>query len=203
MGKHGLWGWIMGHENNTSQGKPSITPIIYGLLGSIVLSALYFGLMTWLSGFKIAWEQFMQLWPWMSILITGFGMQVGLFTYLHQQKKLTADEKASMAASGGVSTTSMLACCAHHLTDIAPLLGISALTFFLAKYQVTFLVFGIFSNIFGIVFMLKSMSRCGIKTKSGFMKLLLSMKHAFWLKVVVLAGITATLISAVIAVRGV
>ncbi len=182
--------------------RRKIMPLFAGFGASILLLALYFSLMTLLNDFEVALSQFIQLWPWMSLLIIGFGLQIGLFTYLHQQKKMSAQERTSAAAASGASTASMLACCAHHITDVAPLLGISALTFFLAKYQITFLIIGIFSNIFGTVFMLKSMKECGIKAKSKAVGWLLSMNHAFLLKGVVLTGLTATLISAAIAFRG-
>lgn len=43
--------------------------------------------------------------------------------------------RASVATSGGVSAGSMAACCAHHLADFLPLLGLSGLAAYLASYQ--------------------------------------------------------------------
>ncbi|MFH2014054.1 MAG: hypothetical protein ABIJ17_03745 [Patescibacteria group bacterium] len=60
-----------------------------------------------------------------------------------------------MVASAGISTGSMIACCAHHLIDILPILGLSAMFLFLAEYQVFFILLGIVSNIIGIIFMLE------------------------------------------------
>ena len=64
-----------------------------------------------------------------------------------------------MAASGGLSVCSMLACCAHHAADILPLLGLTGVAVFLATYQVPFIIIGIFSNIVGITIMLETIQR--------------------------------------------
>jgi hypothetical protein len=60
-----------------------------------------------------------------------------------------------MAAAGGISTTSMVACCAHHVTDILPILGVSAAVVFLNQFQDLFLTVGVLSNLIGISLMLR------------------------------------------------
>ena len=84
------------------------------------------------------------------LLIGGFGLQVGLFTYYHS---LNAISCSTTVASGGVSGVSMILCCSHYLLNILPFLGaiigISALTK-LSNYTIYFLLLGIASNIFGI-----------------------------------------------------
>ncbi len=122
-----------------------------GLLASTSLLAFYFIISSILGGFKFAIDNFIQLWYWMVPLTIGFGVQIGMFFYVKEEmhKKATAEA----VASTGVSTTSMIACCAHHIADIAPFLGITALGLFLTKYQSTFLLGGILSNILGITYM--------------------------------------------------
>lgn len=44
----------------------------------------------------------------------------------------------------------MVACCAHHLVDLIPILGLSAATLFLSEYQEQFLIFGIVANLIGM-----------------------------------------------------
>jgi hypothetical protein len=63
------------------------------------------------------------------------------------------------AASGGTSTAAMIACCAHHVTDVLPLLGLSGAAVFLAQYKVPFMVVGIVSNAAGIGVMLRLIHR--------------------------------------------
>ncbi len=73
-----------------------------------------------------------------------------------------ASATASVAASGGVSTTSMVVCCAHHVSDVVPFLGASAASAFLADYQDLFVLFGVLANAVGVVFMLSIIQRAGL-----------------------------------------
>jgi len=59
--------------------------------------------------------------------------------------------KGQTALSGGISTTSMLACCIHHVTEFIPLIGISAFTIFLVEFQVFFLILGILFGTLSII----------------------------------------------------
>lgn len=96
---------------------------------------------------------------WVIPLILGFGIQVGLYSFLKSCQKAGVAE--GTAATGGVisSTGAMLACCAHHLTDILPFLGLAAAATFLATYQEWFLGLGILSNLGGILMMIRQIKR--------------------------------------------
>lgn len=131
--------------------------IIRGIIGGFLLLAFYFGVLTLANSFSHAVSQFNLLWYWILAVIIGFGIQVGLWFYIHfkiKEKKVKGIA-GEVAASGGISAGSMIACCAHHLIDVAPLLGLSALFLFLAQYQILFLILGILSNIIGIILMLE------------------------------------------------
>lgn len=127
--------------------------ITWGAVGAIGLFSIYLVIMTLTSSLETAIEQFIQLWKWMTALIIGFGVQIALYAHLRQTIK---EMSATIAANSGISTTSMIACCAHHLTDVLPLLGLSAAAVFLTKYQTLFLIIGILSNLVGITLMLKT-----------------------------------------------
>lgn len=124
-----------------------ISPFVAGASASALMFALYFSLLSVLQSPAHAIEQFASLWYFMLPLVVGFGIQVGLFTKLRQNGEC-------VAASGGVSVASMAACCAHHVTDLVPFLGLSAGAIFLSKYQTFFLVLGLSSNLVGTTFML-------------------------------------------------
>lgn len=102
--------------------------------------------------------QFSLFQPWMSLLILGFGVQVGLYWLLRKGFRLSLQEKqdAVLAAGTGtaVSGMAMVACCAHHLVEILPILGLSAAALFLSEYQQELLLFGVFANVVGIMIML-------------------------------------------------
>ena len=84
--------------------------------------------------------------------MAGFGTQVGLYTYLrgmHLRAKA-----GGVAASTGTSTVAMLACCAHHLTEVFAVFGLSGAAIFLNAYKTPLLWLGIAMNLFGIVYLL-------------------------------------------------
>jgi len=84
------------------------------------------------------------------LLIGGFGIQVGLFTYLNSMNAIGC---STTIASGGISTVSMILCCSHYLLNIIPFLGAfvgASFLFALSKYTLHFLLIGIASNVTGI-----------------------------------------------------
>jgi hypothetical protein len=117
-----------------------VRPLIVGLVATAGMLTFYLGLVSLISW---SWDHALSLlvedrW-FVTLLVVGFGVQAGLFTYL---RALHGAGKAPAAVTGssvGVSTAAMVACCAHHLTDVLPLLGLSAATVFLAEYKVPFL----------------------------------------------------------------
>jgi hypothetical protein len=64
-----------------------------------------------------------------------------------------------MGASGSASATAMVACCIHHVTDVLPILGLSAAASFLTRYQRPFMLIGLVMNIIGIIVMLVVLCR--------------------------------------------
>lgn len=102
-------------------------------------------------------SQFRLFQPWMSILIVGFGIQVGLYSLLRRGFRLNINQKKetkiAAGAGGTVSGVSMVACCAHHVADVTPILGLTGAAVFLTEYQKEFLIFGIIANLLGILYM--------------------------------------------------
>lgn len=126
--------------------------LLWGTLGALSLFIFYYLLTFLISHDPIhPFVQFRQLAPWMGILILGFGIQVGLL------KLLQRNTIASLASKGNalLSGTSMIVCCAHHLLDFIPILGISGISVFLTQYQKEFLIVGIIANLVGILYMTK------------------------------------------------
>lgn len=102
--------------------------------------------------------QFQQLWYWTLILVIGFGIQVGLYTRMRNmvnQRHSSGTSSAVMATSTGTSTVSMIACCAHHLTEVLPIIGLSGAAIFLTQFQLPLIILGIVMNGFGIFYMLR------------------------------------------------
>lgn len=129
--------------------------ILSGLAGTLGLLGFYFLTMRLLAGsFEAAFSQFQSLWIYMVPLSIGFGIQVSLYTNLRKNMKQGVS-KGMMTGSTTTSTISMIACCAHHVTDILPIIGLSAVSIFLVNYQIPLLLIGIASNAIGIIYLLR------------------------------------------------
>ncbi|KKS47012.1 hypothetical protein A2781_04485 [Candidatus Gottesmanbacteria bacterium RIFCSPHIGHO2_01_FULL_42_27] len=131
------------------------SPLTMGIIASSFLLLLYLTLMTVLSGtFEAAWWQFSALWPYMISLSLGFGLQTGLYTKLKNKIKHVQGGRKMMLGNTSTSTLGMIACCAHHLTDVLPILGLSFLTALLIQYQKVILLVAIASNLSGILYLI-------------------------------------------------
>lgn len=140
-------------------------PIIFGVLGFLGLLLFYFLVMGLLSrSVAETLEQFRQLWPWILALSAGFGVQVGLYMKMRELvKNGTSQNKGVVAATGATSSLGMLACCAHHLVEVLPIIGLSALSVLLARYQTPILVGSLGINLLGIVLMIRNLKTISVK----------------------------------------
>ena len=132
--------------------RPLLRPLIFGLLAALGLLAFYLGTITLAQGWGHATEQLTIDRLFVGAIMAGFGTQVGLYTYLRgMHLRATA---GGVAASTGTSTVAMLACCAHHLTEVFAVFGLSGAAIFLNAYKTPLLWLGIAMNLFGIVYLL-------------------------------------------------
>jgi hypothetical protein len=104
-----------------------VTPYTFGITTAAGVIGFYLGLLTLVSDWSHAMSQFAQYWGWIIALATGLGIQAALFAYFRNRlkRKTTTAAKTSLAASGGMSTASMAACCAHYLVAFLPAFGLS------------------------------------------------------------------------------
>ncbi|HEB12974.1 MAG TPA: hypothetical protein ENI11_04810 [Actinobacteria bacterium] len=143
--------------------------VVIGILAGLVLLVFFAMTLTLANSLDHVVEQFESLWFWILPLVVGFSVQVGLYSYMRFKIHEMANSAAAkeLAAAGGISTGSMIACCAHHLVNVLPILGLSAFFVFLAQYQVAFILVGIVSNAIGILFMLEILGKNGLYTPGG------------------------------------
>ena len=138
--------------------KRYFIPIAAFLLGSALIASVYFGIITWAQGWEYASSQFtLNRWYVVPIWI-AFGIQAALYAILRFRLFIpttpTGHTGALMGTSGGTSVTAMVACCLHHVTDVLPILGVSAAATFLTRYQRPFMLIGLGTEIIGIIVML-------------------------------------------------
>ena len=127
-------------------------PLAGGAAASAVLLAMYFGVLTLVSGWDFTVSQFAEFGPYVVALAAGFGAQVGLYLYPKQISAHHHHATHVMAASGTTSTAAMLACCTHYLANILPLLGAVGLVTMVAQYQIELFWIGLAFNAAGLAF---------------------------------------------------
>ncbi len=138
--------------------KPVPVSILAGSSASAALLGLFFLIVSLLSGRAFAWRQFAGYWYYLVPLTLGFGLQIGLFVYL----RTAIRERAAggvVAVTGTTSAASMLACCAHYLTNILPLVAATGLVTFATQYQIQFFWAGLAMNGFGVAYIARKVAR--------------------------------------------
>ncbi len=138
--------------------KRILIPLATFLLGSVFIASFYLGILTWAQGWDYASSQFARDRWYVIPIILGFGVQAALYSVLRFRLFIpvasTGHAGSMMGASGGTSATAMVACCIHHVTDVLPILGLSAAASFLTRYQRPFMLTGLAMNLIGIGVML-------------------------------------------------
>ncbi|MBI5035812.1 hypothetical protein HZC09_00565 [Candidatus Micrarchaeota archaeon] len=142
-----------------------------GTLAAAFLPLFYFAILGAIGGIPHALLQLSSMAPWIAALSVGLGLQAQLYFRLKRLHRNGSADAKGIAAAGGVSTGAMLACCAHHASDVLPVFGLAAAASVLAYYQDFFLLFGILSNGAGLLYMLSCYQKTGLKT-GGFLDLL-------------------------------
>ena len=144
--------------------KRYFIPIAAFVLGSALIASFYLGILTWAQGWSYASSQFLRDRWYVIPIIIGFGIQATLYSVLRFQlfiPNISTSHTGAMTpltgvmgASGSTSATTMVACCIHHVTDVLPILGLSAAASFLTRYQRPFMLVGLAMNLIGIGIML-------------------------------------------------
>ena len=150
--------------------KRTFLPMAAGLFGALLLTSLFFGIISWAESPQHATELFWEdRWIILPIII-GFGVQVGLYTILKLRLYVPAEAISlsgpMMGVGGTTSTIAMVACCAHHATDVLPILGMTAAATFLAQYRIAFMLVGLGTTLSGILIMLNIL----LKVRHKFMQ---------------------------------
>ncbi len=130
-----------------------------GAVGGIALLGWYLGIIMLAQGPAHALEQFAADAPFVLAVTLGFGTQIALFLELRRTAARHRRGAAMTAASTGTSTAAMLACCAHHVADVLPLIGVSAAAVFLDAYKLPLLVLGLAMNALGVAILWRELRK--------------------------------------------
>lgn len=141
--------------NEATPARPAMSAPVWGLVGAMALLLLYVGIVGGASrSFGHVRDLLATDWPFVVALAAGFGIQVGLYVHLRHLSQAARTVAGATAGVGtGTSTVAMIACCAHHATDIVPLLGLPAVAGaagVLTEWRVPLMSLGIATNLIGI-----------------------------------------------------
>src|SRR3989344_7477080 len=126
---------------------------IYGALASGLLLGVYFTVLTLVSGWNFAQDQFAVFWYFIISLAIGFGIQIGLYIHLKNLIKGSHGEGKVLGVTGTTSTAAMISCCTHYLANLLPILGVAGVVTFVAQYQTELFWVGLVFNLGGIFYM--------------------------------------------------
>ncbi len=150
--------------------RARIAPILYGILSSGLLLGVYFVVLTLVSGWSFAEDQFSEFWYFIVSLAIGFGIQIGLYTHLRGLIKGMHGEGKVLGVTGTTSTAAMISCCTHYLANLLPILGTVGIVTFVAQYQVELFWAGLLANLYGIVYIankVRTFSARGARRSDG------------------------------------
>ncbi|MFI7679500.1 hypothetical protein [Actinophytocola sp. NPDC049390] len=131
-----------------------------GVFAAAVLGLFYVLVVGGFGGIAHLGQQAADDWPWLVLILAGFGTQVALFVELRRRKRLhDIAMKTATGGGTGASAIGMVACCAHHVADLAPIIGVSGVAVFLTDYRVPIMLVGIAVNALGIVLATRRLHR--------------------------------------------
>jgi Cu+-exporting ATPase len=126
---------------------------LIGIGAMAALLGIYVVVLGLVSGWEFTVSQFFDFWYFIVSLAAGFGIQIGLYTYLRNAVRNMDMSGKVVAVSGTTSTAAMISCCAHYLTNILPVVGAAGAVALVAQYQIELFWFGLASNLAGIIYM--------------------------------------------------
>ena len=135
-----------------------------GIIGAAALAAFYGLVVGFAGGLGHLGQQTVEDWPWLVLIVGGFGTQIALFAELRRRKRLHADVRAATGGGAGASVVGMVACCAHHVADLAPVIGASGAAVFLTEYRTPIMAAGIAINALGVFLAARRLHRMSVRT---------------------------------------
>lgn len=144
--------WVYPRLDWLTAMRQALGPLAAGAVAYSALLAIYFGVLTLVSGWSFTLFQFAEFWPYVVTLALGFGAQAGLYLHLRQLSLRHHHAHRVIVASGTTSTAAMLACCTHYLANLLPVLGAVGVVSLAAQYQVELFWIGLAFNAAGLAY---------------------------------------------------
>lgn len=146
--------------------------VTFGFVAFLFLIGVYLSTTSFISGWQFARSQFLSYWYFLISLALGFGIQIGLYTYLKEEIK---NRNASIsgkpiAVTGTTSALAMISCCSHYLVNILPVFGAIGIITIIIQYQIQIFWVGLIFNALGISYIINKILKFSAQNKPAFGK---------------------------------
>jgi hypothetical protein len=131
--------------------------VVAGAVAAVGLLAFYLVIVTVAEGRAAASRQFAQDWPYLAFLMPSFGLVIG--SVMHARQAAAAHAGAMAGTSSGMSATAVVACCAHFVPTLLPVVGASAVASALAAWKGPLLVLAIVVNLAVVAYVWRHVRR--------------------------------------------
>ena len=122
------------------------TALRWGAAASAVLAAFYVGVLAASAGWSHLVDQARTDWWLLAPIVGAFGAQVA-FTVELRLRHRGHHLAATTGAGAGASAVGMVACCAHHVAELVPVLGAAGLAGFLLDWRTPLMLGGLAVNL--------------------------------------------------------
>lgn len=147
-----------------------VKSVLYGTLASLILLGVYFAVLTFVSGWDFVLNQFFVFWYFIVSLAVGFGVQIGLYTYLRNLIHGGQGSGKVLGVTGTTSTAAMVSCCTHYFANLLPILGVTGAVTFVTQYQVELFWIGLLFNFGGIFYIANKIIKFSAQSNSIFIE---------------------------------
>lgn len=131
----------------------------WGAGASSALAGFYVVVLAWSGGWEHLFDQARTDWWLLVPIVAAFGTQVALTVELRRRHH--THHLAATGAGTGASAVGMVACCAHHLVDLVPLLGAAGLAGFLFDWRIPLMAAGLAVNLVAVAVAARRLSHLG------------------------------------------
>ena len=122
-----------------------------GLLGVAGIAAFYAVVVGLASGsVDHLVDQIRSDWWLLVPIVAGFGVQVGLMSELRRRHHAATLAAGAVGVGAGTSAAGMVACCAHHLAELVPFLGLTGVATTLTAWRTEMMLVGLTVNVVAI-----------------------------------------------------
>ena len=138
-----------------------------GLLASGAMAAFYVVVVGWASGLDHLAAQARTDWYYLAAIVVGFGTQIALLAELRARRTAHHLEQVAGGTGAAASAVGMIACCAHHLADLAVIAGVSGAATFLTDRRIELMLAGIAVNVVGVTIAARRLHSTGGVASTG------------------------------------